>query len=152
MFKLTSKSLINILILCAFMLWNYKCLGSGIFIKFGPSSLGNGGSNPISIPPSLADTELYYISNTGFEASLLISGILIGARLTQPPWGAYISIGGGLVLDVNGSGPGIYSAFGYDFGFETIKFNIEYKQALGITTHNIIAPYSLKLGVGIWFN
>lgn len=59
----------------------------------------------------------------------------------------YSSLGGGLIFSGNGVGPGVYSAFGYNFG-DSIAFNMEYKQAVGINGDGaLISPYALRIGV-----
>jgi len=123
---------------------------SGIILKMGPASLGNGGSNPLGIPPGATDLALTYVTDNSFEFNLGLPGLLIGQRYTQK-WGGYIALGGGVAIDANGAGPAVYSSFGMDTGGDTYKFSMEYQQALGITSKALIAPYAIRIGVGIWF-
>jgi len=123
--------------------------GAGYVLRVGAVSLGNGGANPVGIPPGATDLEFSFIASGGFEANIGLPGLLFGYR-AQRAWGGYISTGGGLVMDAHGAGPGVYSAFGADFG-RRVKFNIEYKQALGASENGILSPYALRMGCGLWF-
>jgi hypothetical protein len=117
-------------------------------LHVGPVSIGSGGPNPISIPPiNPLEYEFVWLRPGNQEVSLSISpGVFYGKRL-KFSYGTYFSMGGGLVFDLNGLGPGIYSAFGYDGCGSYFCFNIEYKKALGITLKNIISPYAVRIGV-----
>jgi len=121
-------------------------------IRFGPASLGTGGPNPLGIPPGITDIEFSVLSSSGFESNVGVPGLLFGQR-HQTPWGGYVSFGGGVALDAHDIGPGIYTAFGIDFGSQTCRFNLEYKQAVGVgvETSNVINPYAVRFGGGIWF-
>jgi hypothetical protein len=125
-------------------------LASGVILRLGPAGLGHGGPNPLGIPPTTTDMELSYVSNSKWEFNLGIPGVFVGGRY-QKNWGGYVSLGGGIVIDANAAGPGIYSAFGYDFGWNLVRFNIEYKQAVGVSSVALISPYAVRFGVGIWF-
>ncbi len=121
-----------------------------IIIHVGPPSVGQGGSNPVSVPPiNPIEYEFEWISPRGFEANIGITpGILFGAR-TPFSSGLYVGVGGGLVISANGVGPGAYSSFGWNLG-KKIFFNTEFKQAIGIALDNnkIISPYALRVGMG----
>lgn len=65
--------------------------------------------------------------------------------------GFYLSMGGGLVINMHGIGPGIYSAFGYT-SCSFLCFNMEYKQALGIASSMIISPYAIRMGLSFFVN
>ncbi len=126
-----------------------SALGSAFTLRFGPPSAGNGGPNPLSIPPSGADVEASYVAKSGFETSLSVSpGILFGYRTNAGP-GPYVSLGGGFVIDANGVGPGIYAGFGGDFWCGWVCFSAEVKQALGISEKHIVSPYALRVGASI---
>jgi hypothetical protein len=118
-------------------------------IHVGPTSMGSGGSNPISIPPvSLQEYEFVWVSDSKTEYSVsIIPGLLIGQR--YPFTNAYVSLGGGLVIGINGIGPGIYTASGMDFCSNEYCFNIELKNALGFTRQSLIMPYALRIGLTV---
>ncbi|MBP6217819.1 MAG: hypothetical protein KA436_04455 [Oligoflexales bacterium] len=119
-------------------------------IHAGPASMGIGGSNPLSIPPTdPLDYEFVWLTDSEKEWSFGLSpGVFYGQRYTFADHFTYVSLGGGIVNEFNGLGPGIYTAFGYDY-CDWFCFNIEYKQALGFTTKNILSPYALRVGVTI---
>lgn len=125
-------------------------------IHVGPPSLGTGGSNPLSIPPvNLYEYELEYVTQNDWEANLgLVPGAFFGKRSRSQTGGGgtYMSFGGGLAVDANGYGPGIYSSLGYDWG-KPISFNIEVKQALGysVSNNNVISPYAIRMGAAFNF-
>ncbi|NRA47020.1 MAG: hypothetical protein HRU09_18890 [Oligoflexales bacterium] len=118
-----------------------------VTLHLGPASVGGGGPNPISIPPTnILDYELVWFNKDQTEISVsLFPGMFYGYRATMKN-GGYISMGGGLVLNIHGFGPGVYSAFGYNScGY--FCFNIEYKQALGFITGMTISPYAVRIGM-----
>jgi hypothetical protein len=121
-----------------------------IIVHVGPPSVGQGGSNPLSVPPiNPIEYEFEWISPRGFEANIGITpGLLFGAR-SQTAGGLYVGAGGGLVISANGVGPGVYSSFGLNLG-KKVFFNAELKQAIGIAleTSSIISPYALRVGMG----
>ncbi|MFK7827085.1 MAG: hypothetical protein AB8G05_23280 [Oligoflexales bacterium] len=126
--------------------WSYTGYAD-VTVHLGPASVGGGGPNPISIPPiNILDYELVWITKNRSEISLsLFPGLFYGYRATMKN-GGYISMGGGLVLNIHGFGPGFYSAFGYNScGY--LCFNVEYKQALGFITGMTISPYALRIGL-----
>lgn len=121
-----------------------------IIVHVGPPSVGQGGSNPLSVPPiNPIEYEFEWISPKGFEANIGITpGLLFGIR-SQTGGGFYVGAGGGLVISANGVGPGAYSSFGINVG-KKVFFNAELKQALGIAlqSNSIISPYALRVGMG----
>lgn len=121
-------------------------------IHVGPPSVGAGGSNPISIPPvQPVEYEVVYLTDKDREWSVgLVPGLLYGARFYQNPF--YVGLGGGLVISVNGGGPGIYSSFGVNLG-QSIQFNFEFKKALGLNlgSTSLVSPYALRMGVSFPF-
>lgn len=122
----------------------------GLILRMGPVSLGNGGSNPLGMPPNAQDLELGLVTANNWEFNLGLPGLLAGYR-SVAKWGGYVATGGGIVIDANGVGPGMYAAFGYDVGWKTFKVNFEYKQAIGITSAALISPYAVRIGAGLWF-
>ena len=120
-----------------------------LLAKFGPAAVGNGGSNPLGMPPGPADIELAWISDTKWETSLsIVPGLLIGKRHYMGNY--YVGLGGGVVIDTNGSGIGPYSSFGWQSDGPFV-FSFEFKQALGFTSSGIISPYALRTGIGYAF-
>ena len=144
------KALAGFLFAVAFALSAQEASAWGLMLRMGPAALGNGGSNPLGLPPSVQDLELSLITNKNWEFNVGLPGLLVGLRSVSK-WGGYVSLGGGAVIDANGAGPGMYTAFGYDFGWRVLKFNFEYKQAIGITQSALISPYAVRFGVGLWF-
>lgn len=121
--------------------------GKSLTVHVGPPSVGAGGSNPLSIPPlNPIEYEVVYLTDSGREWSFgIVPGILYGGRFQQGAF--YVGIGGGLVISLNGAGPGAYSSFGLDIGND-IKFNVEVKQAIGIdlSANGIVSPYAIRIG------
>lgn len=133
-------------LLCGFFLFaSTSVFAAGYAVRFGPPAVGRGGPNPVGLPPSALDTELSFATRRGFEANLSVTGALFGYR-SQAKWGGYVSTGGGIVLDANGSGPGLYSSFGMDLGYASL----EYQRAFGVSGKHTILPYAVRLGVILW--
>ncbi len=134
-----------------FFFWGLICVptaNADFTLHLGPVASGTGGPNPISIPPTqILEYEFVWIISKTRELSLsIIPGIFYGARFSIIA-GAYVSLGGGVAIDSNGVGPGVYSALGYDACSGRYCFNVEYKKALGITQQTIIAPYAIRIGM-----
>ena len=127
-------------------------LSKTLTIHVGPPSIGAGGSNPISIPPvQPAEYEIVYLTQNDREWTFgLVPGLLYGARFHQNPF--YVGLGGGLVISINGAGPGVYSSFGVNLG-RSIQFNFEFKKALSIdlSSSTMISPYALRMGASFPF-
>ena len=136
-------------VLCL-LLFAGKGVAGDLTVHLGPPSIGNGGNNPLSIPPvNPIDYEFTYITDGGFETNLGISpGLLFGKR-SEFSSGLYGAIGAGLVLDFNGTGPGVYTSVGGNFGGDNsrFKFNVEFKQALAVAGGRLISPYAFRLGL-----
>lgn len=117
--------------------------------RLGPPGVGTGGTNPVGLPPGAPDLELGYVTNSKWETSAsIVPGIFLGKRIDFK--GPYVSLGGGIAISANGVGPGPYSAFGYDFGSGPVRFNVEYKQAIGFTSNGLVNPYALRIGIA-WY-
>jgi hypothetical protein len=130
-------------------------LAGSMTIHVGPPSVGTGGSNPLSVPPiNPMEYELTYLTDGDYEINAAVTpGLLFGRRShANGKGGLYVSFGGGLVIDANGSGPGAYSAFGWESAGKW-RFNIEYKQALGydFSKDNVMNPYAVRLGLSFDF-
>ncbi len=126
-------------------------LQADITVHVGPAAAGGGGPNPLSIPPiNPIEYEVVWLTPSKNEFSIgIVPGIFYGQRLTHSS-GLYFSMGAGLAIDGNGSGPGVYSAFGFDL-CGNICFNMEYKKAVGLST-TLIQPYALRIGVTFYRN
>jgi hypothetical protein len=120
-----------------------------LILKLGPAAVGNGGSNPLGIPPGPADMELAWISESNWETSVsVIPGLIVGKRHEMGNY--YVGIGGGIIIGANGVGLGPYSSFGWQSdGPFLVSF--EFKQALGFTKSGMISPYALRTGIGYAF-
>lgn len=139
----------------------FFCLGTSLVapqasavafvLRLGPAGVGFGGTNPMGIPPTAADVELSMITAKNLEFNAGLPGLVGGYRAVTK-WGGYVALGGGLVWNTNGLGPGAYSAFGIDFGGKLFKMNLEYKQTVGVTSNDVIAPHALRFGGGFWFH
>jgi hypothetical protein len=147
----THQSLkLTTLICCAiFSLWTTSAAAGSLTVHLGPPGLGNGGSNPVSIPPiNPLDYEVTYLTDSNYEWNIALSpGLTFGKRETLATE-IYASIGAGLILDFNGAGPGVYSSVGWNAGTDNqpVRFNLEFKQALAIASGRIISPYAFRIG------
>ncbi len=136
------------------LVWTTVADGGTFMLRLGPPALGNGGPNPLSIPPtSPAEYEFSYLTDKKNEWIFSMSpGLFYGWR-NQLNNGLYVSLGPGIAIDANGAALGAYSAFGYDFscGSAGFCFNMEYKQAVGIAGGGLLCPYALRMGFGYKF-
>ena len=123
-------------------------LASELVVKVGPASPGNGGSNPLALPPvDPLQYEFSYITDDDTEWSFgIVPGLFYGYRV-KTEYDLYLSYGFGLAIGANGTGPGIYTAIGKEFTCGFVCFFAEYKQALGLAGATIISPYAIRLGV-----
>jgi hypothetical protein len=136
-------------VLASFWVGANSASGSSLTVHLGPPGLGNGGSNPVSIPPiNPLDYEVTYLTDNDYEWNFAFTpGLTFGKRETLPSE-IYASIGAGLILNANGVGPGVYSAVGWNAGGDSqpVRFNLEFKQALAIANGRIISPYAFRIG------
>lgn len=131
------------------LLINSKVDAGTLSLRIGPAASGAGGTNPVGIPPGIQDLDVGYVTASKWESTFSVfPGIFLGKRLDFG--GPYMSVGGGLVISQNGIGPGPYTAFGWDIGSGSVRFNMEYKQALGLTSSGIAGPYAVRLGIA-WY-
>lgn len=121
----------------------------GYALRVGPVSVGNGGSNPVGIPPGGSDLELGVWTKSGFEMSLGVPCLCIGGR-SETKWGGYLGLGGALVIDSSGIGPGVYYAMGIQRTKGLILWGLEYKAAVGIGSKGFMLPYSLRASLALW--
>lgn len=127
--------------------------GESSSLKFGPGSMGRGGTNPIDLPP-LNPLQIEYtsVSKTGYEYNIGLSpGITFGHRFSKESY--YFSMGGGFLFHWDGLTLGVYNAFGYVTGDGKPgewHFNYEFKHALGPDpSGGLVAPSALRIGI-IW--
>ena len=93
--------------------------------------------------------ELAWITDSNWETSLsIVPGLLVGKRHTMGHY--YVGLGGGVIMNANGSGLGPYSSFGWQSDGPFI-LSFEFKQALGFTSSGMISPYALRTGIGYSF-
>jgi hypothetical protein len=115
----------------------------------GPPSVGQGGSNPLSIPPfSPVDWQVTYINEDDREWSFsIVPGILYGQRWTHE--NLYMSLGGGLIVSTGGLGVGGYHALGMETEpfWKNFRCVFEYRQAAGIAADGPQFPYTVRIGV-----
>ena len=131
------------------LLMNSRVDAGTLSLRIGPAASGAGGTNPVGIPPGIQDLDVGYVTASKWESTFSVfPGIFLGKRLDFG--GPYMSVGGGLVISQNGIGPGPYTAFGWDIGHGSLRFNMEYKQALGLTSNGIAGPYAVRLGIA-WY-
>lgn len=119
-------------------------------LKLGPPGVGNGGPNPLSIPPvNILDYEVSYLSSGGSEISLsVVPGLLYGVRKIHAS-GLFAGVGGGYIISVLGSGPGGYYSLGYRSKPKPFGFEVDIKQAYGFGQGSLFAVYALRLGA-VW--
>lgn len=144
------KSAAKIMLIFA-MFFSSSAQASRFTLHIGPPSAGNGGSNPLSIPPvNPIDYEIVYVTKRQREWSLsLIPGILYGTRMWFSPLN-YVSLGGGLGMNIQGLGPAMYAAFGLDW-CKALCFNLEYKKALIISSIGLSSAYAIRAGISVDF-
>ncbi|MDD9950681.1 MAG: hypothetical protein OXT67_03855 [Zetaproteobacteria bacterium] len=129
-------------------LWVEIACGGDLMLKLGPPGVGNGGPNPLSIPPaSLLDYEVSYLSSSDVEYSLsVVPGILVGVRHSNDS-GVFAGVGGGLVISGLGSGLGGYYSVGYRSSTRPYAFEIDLKQAFGLGSGQLLTVYALRMGL-----
>ncbi len=119
--------------------------------SIGPEQLGTGGAFPQAMPPTDPfQWGFTWVTERGIEGTLsLCPGLVLGYRYRVE--GLYLSVGGGLIVDGNGSGIGPYSSFGYESGGGTAgwHFTASYTQGLGYSKNRYLAPSAMRFGV-IW--
>lgn len=118
-------------------------------IVIGPPSVGQGGSNPVSIPPlSPVDWQVSYVTDEEREwVFSVVPGLLYGQRWTHE--NIYMALGGGLLVTTSGLGIGGYHAIGMESEpfMKNFRMVFEYRQALGIASDGPQFPYTVRIGV-----
>lgn len=118
-------------------------------VVIGPPSIGQGGSNPVSIPPvSPVDWQLSYINEDDREwVFSVVPGLLYGQRWTHE--NLYAALGGGLLVTTSGLGIGGYHALGMETEpfWEKFRVVFEYRQIVGYASDGPQFPYTVRIGV-----
>ncbi len=137
------------LMVCALLMLAPPAAATTVIARFGPPATGGGGTNPVSLPPALVDTEISVVTAGKMEFNISVCpGILIGKRFDKD--GYYGSGGAGLVITQTGGGIGGYAAIGYETS-GTVKFNADFKQAIGLAASGLLSSYALRIGAGYEF-
>ena len=147
-FSLASFSLVF------FLCWlsSSRAFAKGLTLNVGPLSGGQGGSNPLSIPPlNFAEYQLIYTTSQNSEFVLgIIPGIFYGIRTSEKgPF--YASVGGGVVIGANGVGVGLMSSAGANFFCAKVCLNVEYRQAIAPSRGSLLSPYALRIGAATFW-
>ncbi len=119
----------------------------------GPPSLGQGGSNPLSVPPlNPLDWQISYVNDAQREMVFsLIPGISYGQRFYLKQ--IYAALGGGVLFTTGGLGVGVHQAIGIQSNdiLKNLKIQLEYRQVIGIANYGPQFPYSLRIGLSYAF-
>lgn len=138
-----------LLMLCPPLVLANTATATTVIARFGPPATGGGGTNPVSLPPTLVDTEISVVTAAKMEINISVCpGILIGKRFDKD--GYYGSGGAGLVITQTGGGVGGYAAIGYETS-GSFKFNADFKQAIGLAASGLLSSYALRIGAGYEF-
>jgi hypothetical protein len=120
-----------------------------IHLLIGPPSLGQGGSNPVSIPPANpVDWQFTYVTDQNREWVVsLVPGLLWGQRFYKG--GFYAALGGGLLVTSSGLGLGVDHAYGYESSpfLTRLRYQVEYRQVIGIGSYGWQFPYTFRMGL-----
>ncbi len=121
----------------------------------GPPSLANGGSNPVSVPPSfLVEYEATLTTKSRWHFRLGLSPHIVAAgKLFKLKYGFQTAIGASVVNSLQGYGPGIFSVFGWHSpcAVKRVCFSAQYIQDVGvsITEWKITTPFAVRMGL-VW--
>jgi hypothetical protein len=136
-----------LVLLLLFAPWNL--LADQLHVLIGPPSLGQGGSNPVSIPPfNPVDWQVTYVTAENREWLVsLVPGLIYGQRFQAK--GLYAALGGGLLVNTTGLGLGVSHAYGFESGafLQRFRYQIEYRQIIGVGNYGWKFPYSFRMGV-----
>jgi hypothetical protein len=136
-------------LLCALVLLIERAQAGTVSALLGPPSLGQGGSNPVSIPPgNVIDWQASYRTDSNSEWMVsVVPGIYYGQRFTKER--LTLGLGGGLLIGVNGVGLGLYQSLGFATQpfWKKYRLEAEYRQIIGYTEAGVEFPYTLRIGV-----
>ncbi len=122
--------------------------GSELTVLLGPPSLGQGGSNPLGIPPTnIIDWQASYRNDEGGEWMLsVVPGLYYGRRFSLDS--ITLGLGGGVLIGANGVGLGLYQSLGYASPafWKSYRFEAEYRQVVGFSGLGPEFPYTLRIG------
>lgn len=120
-----------------------------LHVLIGPPSIGQGGSNPVSVPPANpVDWQFTYVTEQNREWLVsLVPGLLWGQRFYKE--GFYAALGGGLLVTSSGLGIGVDHAYGYESGpfLKRFRYQVEYRQVIGIGNYGWQFPYTFRMGL-----
>jgi hypothetical protein len=120
-----------------------------LHVLIGPPSIGQGGSNPVSIPPaSPVDWQFTYVTDSKREWLVsLVPGLLWGQRFYAE--GFYAALGGGLLVTSSGPGVGVNHAYGYEskLFLTSFRYQVEYRQVIGVGNYGWQFPYTFRMGL-----
>lgn len=129
-----------------------RALAGDLSFLIGPPSVGAGGANPVSVPPTAVNEwEFVWLTDSKYETTISVfPGLFFGAR--SETGNVYVSFGGGAVIDQNGTGPGCDAAFGFHAG-KTFRFTMELRQAVGFdfSSNTVLNPYAVRIGASLHF-
>jgi hypothetical protein len=120
-----------------------------LHVLIGPPSIGQGGSNPVSVPPANpVDWQFTYVTDQNREWLVsLVPGLLWGQRFYQG--GFYAALGGGLLVTSSGLGVGVDHAYGYEsrLFLKHFRYQVEYRQVIGVGNYGWQFPYTFRMGL-----
>ena len=149
--KLTARAIALIFaITFASIFVSQNAVASRLGLLIGPAGLGIGDPNPITFV-SPAEYEVQYVTASNLEFRFALTELYAGHRETFK-FGGYLGIGGGVFLNANGIGLGVYSAFGYDIFCFGLCFSAEYLHTFGLNSKGLASPYALRIGASYVFN
>ncbi len=147
--RLPSLRLLPCLLPLTFALWGPALLAGSISALIGPPSLGQGGSNPVSIPPAnIIDWQASYRGDQGSEWTLsVIPGLYYGRRWTKERFS--LGVGAGVLISTQGVGLGVYQSVSYQTEpfWKRYHFEAEYRQVIGYVSKGVEFPYSFRIGI-----
>lgn len=115
----------------------------------GPPSLGQGGSNPVSIPPlNPLDWQLTYLTDDDREFMVsVVPGLFYGQRWRKDQFS--IGFAGGLLISTSGVGVGVSQSLHWETRafWNGWRFEAEYRQVIGVTEIGVEFPYAIRLGL-----
>lgn len=131
------------------LLSSETALAGRVGALLGPPSLGQGGSNPVSIPPlSPLDWQLTYVTDTDREFMLsVIPGLFYGQRWRKDQFS--IGFAGGILISTNGVGVAVSQSLNWESKpfWESFRFEAEYRQVIGYTEIGAEFPYAIRVGL-----